>query len=136
MDILEQLRRDEGVRLKPYKDTVGKTTIGVGRNLDDVGISPVEADLMLQNDVQFGTVALEATFPWINTLDDARKGVLVNMAFNMGIRGLQQFHDFLGKMQAGEYHAAAGAMLDSKWAQQVGPRAVRLSIQIETGVWQ
>lgn len=136
MDIFAQLRRDEGLRLKPYRDSVGKITIGIGRNLDDAGISEQEADFLLANDVKAATVSLEANFPWACGLDDARKGALINMAFNMGIRGLSQFHDFLAKMQAGDFRAAAGAMLDSLWAKQVGPRATRLSIQIESGFWQ
>lgn len=136
MDIFDQLRRDEGLILHPYRDSVGKITIGIGRNLDDVGISEKEADFLLANDVNSATVALEANFPWTMGLDDARKGALVNMTFNMGIRGLSEFRDFLAKMQAGDFRAAAGAMLDSLWARQVGPRATRLSIQIESGAWQ
>lgn len=136
MTLAEQLTRDEGSRRFPYKDTVGKTTIGVGRNLDDVGVSTDEISLMLQNDIQRATDALQATFPWTSGLDEVRRGAMVNMAFNMGIHGLAGFRDFLGKMQAGNWNAAAGAMLDSQWAQQVGPRAQRLSIQIETGEWQ
>lgn len=115
---------------------MGKITIGVGRNLDDVGLSQTEIDLLLQNDINAAIAELEATFPWTSDLDDARRGAMLNMTFNMGIHGLAGFRDFLTKMQAGDWSASAGAMLDSKWAQQVGPRAQRLSIQIETGIWQ
>src|SRR5258708_976756 len=125
--IADQLRRDEALHLRPYKDSVGKLTIGVGRNLDDVGISEQEADVLLANDIKAATLALEATFPWTMDLDETRKGALVNMAFNMGIRGLAQFKDFLAKMQTKDFRAAAGAMLDSLWAKQVGARATRLS---------
>lgn len=134
--LIDQLRRDEGCRLKVYQDSLGKWTIGVGRNLEDVGISLDEADLLLTNDIKNATVALESTFPWTCALDDARKGAVLNMTFNMGIHGLGEFRDFLGKMQTGDYAGAAGAMLDSLWARQVGPRATRLSIQIQTGTWQ
>lgn len=124
------------MRLRPYKDSVGKLTIGVGRNLDDVGISLEEADLLLANDIKAATVALEANFPWTMDLDDVRKGAMLNMTFNMGIRGLSGFKDFLAKMEAKDFRGAAGAMLDSLWAKQVGARATRLSIQIEGGYWQ
>jgi lysozyme len=130
----DQLRRDEGQRLQVYTDTVGKLTIGVGRNLSDVGVSLDEADLMLANDIKAAT--LEANFPWTTGLDPVRKGAMLNMTFNMGVRGLAQFHDFLQKMEVGNFSAAAGAMLDSLWARQVGARAQRLSIQIESGFWQ
>ena len=69
-------------------------------------------------------------------LDETRKEALLNMTFNMGVKRLAEFKDFLAKMQAKDFRAAAGAMLDSKWAKQVGDRATRLSIQIESGFRQ
>jgi lysozyme len=135
-NLKDQLVRDEELRLKPYPDSVGKLTIGVGRNLSDKGISFQEAQLLLANDIADATADLQAKLPWTAALDDVRKGALLNMAFNMGLGGLLEFHDFLAKMQAGNFSGAAGAMLDSLWARQVGPRATRLSIQIQTGVWQ
>lgn len=136
MTIVDQLRRDEGVRLKPYKDSVGKLTIGVGRNLDDVGISNDEADLLLANDIAFASKMLEQALPWTGGLDQARLGVLLNMTFNMGVGSLLQFHDTLAKIKAGDYVGASEAMLRSKWAEQVGARAHRLALQMESGQWQ
>ena len=135
MTIVEQLKRDEGVRLKPYRDSVGKLTIGIGRNLDDVGIDAGEADYLLRNDVLRAGLALSTALPWTDTLDDARRGVLLNMTFNLGIAGLLTFKNTLSLIENGHYAAAAAAMLDSKWAAQTGPRAHRLSQQMEQGVW-
>lgn len=135
MDIAEQLKRDESVVLKPYKDSVGKLTIGVGRNLDDVGIDAGEAEYLLRNDILRAGLSLSAALPWTDSLDEARRGVLLNMAFNMGIHGLLTFKNTLSLIQNGHYAAAAVAMLDSKWAAQVGARAHRLSQQMEQGVW-
>jgi lysozyme len=132
----DQLLRDEELRLKPYKDSVGKLTIGVGRNLDDDGISVQEAGVLLANDIAAATIAVEQAFPWTDALDDIRRCAVVNMAFNLGIRGLSQFTDFLGKLQAGKFPEASAAMLDSLWAKQVGARATRLAKQILTGEWQ
>ena len=132
----DQLVRDEELRLKPYTDSVGKLTIGVGRNLTDKGISFQEAQGLLANDIADATADLQAKLPWTATLDDVRKGAMVNMTFNIGIGGLLEFHDFLARMQRGDFSGAAGAMLDSLWARQVGARATRLSIQIQSGVWQ
>jgi lysozyme len=134
MDIREQLSRDEGVRSFPYLDTVGKTTIGVGRNLTDVGVSSDEIDLMLTNDISRAEATLAASLPWSSALGDARRGVLVNMAFNMENKILG-FHNMLAAMEAGNWEAAATAMLDSQWAKQVGDRAVRLAEQMRTGEW-
>jgi lysozyme len=133
MTLEEQLIRDEALRLKPYKDSVGKLTIGVGRNLDDVGISQQEAMDLLANDIDNASAQLRTRLPWTISLDEVRRAALVNMAFNLGIGGLMQFHHFLAALEAGNYKLAASEMLESLWAKQVGPRAHRLSIQIETG---
>lgn len=136
MDITEQLIRDEGLKLRPYRDTVGKLTIGVGRNLDDVGISEAEARVLLASDILHAQRMLEQSYPWYVGLNDARRGALINMTFNMGIAGLATFRQFLVALSSGEYASAARHMLDSKWAEQVGSRAQRLAIQVESGVWQ
>ena len=135
-NLKDQLLRDEELRLKPYTDSVGKLTIGVGRNLTDKGISLQEAQLMRDNDIADATADLQTALPWTATLDDVRLGAMRNMTFNLGIGGLLEFHDFLGKMQRGDFPGAAGAMLDSLWARQVGARATRLSMQIQEGTWQ
>jgi len=81
--LTEQLTRHEGLRLKPYADTVGKLTIGVGRNLDDVGITEDEALMMLENDIKIARDELLSHFPAFNSLHDARLDCLINMVFNM-----------------------------------------------------
>jgi lysozyme len=129
----DELLRDESLRTRPYRDTVGKLTIGVGRNLDDVGISVEEARFLLENDIARTMADLSAEIPWWATLDETRKRVLVNMAFNMGVRGLLGFKNALELMRCGQYLDAANHMLDSKWARQVGPRAVRLAQMMRDG---
>lgn len=131
--LINQLMSDEGLRLKPYRDTVGKLTIGVGRNLDDVGISQDEAMEMLANDIRRTYSSLTTAIPWMTKLNDARQNVLLNMAFNLGIAGLLGFKHTLDLVQRGDYSGAADAMLQSKWARQVGNRAVRLSEQMRSG---
>lgn len=135
MNLIDQLKRDEGVRLKPYKDSVDKITIGVGRNLDDVGITVDEAGYLLMHDIDHASAQLYKTFPWTVSLDDVRKGALINMTFNMGIAGMGGFKLFMAAMEAGDYDRAGDEMLKSKWAEQVGSRAHRLSMQIKLGSW-
>jgi len=135
-EITEQLKRDEGFGSKPYTDTMGCATIGYGRNLTANGISPTEAEYMLYNDIQTAQDALRARFPWAPKLDNARWGVLINMAFQLGIDGLSEFRTFLALVEAGEYDQASAEMLNSLWAKQVPSRAQRLSIQMRTGHWQ
>ena len=135
IDIISQLRRDEGIRYFPYRDTVGKVTIGVGRNLTDVGLSDGEINILLFNDVSKVTNQLTAHFPWFASLDLARQGVLINMGFNLGFAGLCRFQSFLGNVERGDWENAKSEMLNSAWATQVGERAMRLAEQIVTGQW-
>ncbi len=127
-----ELKRDEGVKLKPYVDTVGKLTIGVGRNLTDVGISQEEADYLLRNDIAEAQTLLDRGIQWWRTLDEERQLVLLNMAFNLG-PGLFGFTNTLAAVQNHEWEAAALAMSHSKWAEQVGLRADRLIERMRTG---
>ena len=131
--LIKDLERDEGVRLKPYLDTVGKTTIGVGRNLTDVGISEDEADYLLHSDIARTIAGLDRNLNWWDSLDDVRQRVIVNMAFNMGVAGLLTFTNTLAAVHAGRYGDAADEMLASAWAKQVGPRALRLAEMMRTG---
>lgn len=135
-NITDQLMRDEGLRLYPYTDTTGHITIGVGRNLSDEGITPDEARFLLQNDITRAETRLAAALPWTEKLDSVRRAVFVNMTFNMGITGLLGFRTALSDAQVGNWQGAHDAMLDSKWARQVGQRAQRLAQQLLTGEWQ
>jgi lysozyme len=128
-----ELERDEGLRLKPYLDTVGKTTIGVGRNLTDVGISDSEAYYLLDADIARAGADLDRALPWWVTLGEVRQRVLINMTFNMGIGGLLQFNNTLTRIKAGDWDGAAKGMMASLWARQVGPRATRLAEMMRTG---
>jgi lysozyme len=132
-DLASQLVIDEGLTLKPYKDTVGKLTIGCGRNLDDVGISKSEAMMLLGADIDKVMTQLDTQLPWWRSMTDARQQALANMAFNLGIERLLGFKNTLTAMQAGRYDEAANGMLASKWALQVGQRARRLADMMKKG---
>jgi lysozyme len=131
----QTLIRHEGIRLKPYRCTAGKLTIGVGRNLDDVGISNDEALFLLDRDIEKCGVQLSTNLPWFKSLDEVRQDVLINMCFNIGIKGLLGFARTLNAIKDGRYGDAAKFMLESKWAEQVGGRAVELSHLMETGTY-
>lgn len=128
------LIRDEGRRLKPYRDTVGKLTIGVGRNLDDVGLHADEVDLLLENDVREREESL-SRFPWYLAMDEVRRAAILDLSF-MGIPRLLGFHRMVTALDQQDWERAARELLDSVYATQVGARAERLAKQLRTGQWQ
>ena len=123
----QMLRLHEGLRLKPYEDTTGLLTIGYGRNLVGNGISVDEAEYLFNNDVNRVDAELTQTFEWYSLLSVVRKAVIIDMAFNLGIRGLGLFKQTIKYIENKEFDKAAEGMLNSLWAKQVGRRAVELS---------
>ena len=148
---LEQLKRHEGTRRdrkgrhKAYRCPAGALTIGWGHNLDarpveGLGLGSVisddAAEALLFEDCSMAAQELDWRLPWWRTLDEARAAVLLNMVFNLGIGRLLGFRRTLEAVQERRFDAAAAAMLHSRWAGQVKRRAVELSVQMRTGLWQ
>lgn len=125
--IYEMLLRHEGMKLKPYRCSAGKLSIGVGRNLDDAGISQGEAFVLLQDDVHRVRKGLDKYLPWWGEQADPVRVVLQNMAFQIGITGLLKFERALAAIQVRDYARAAKEMLDSDWARQTPKRAQELA---------
>lgn len=125
--LARQLLEDEGLRLKPYRCPAGRLTIGVGRNLDDRGITEAEALMLLDNDVRAVWEELCRALPWACAAPEPAQEALANMAFNLGLAGLLGFAKALEHMRGGRWDEAARAMLQSRWAGQVGERAQRLA---------
>ncbi len=132
--VAQLIAQHEGLRLKPYKCTAGKITIGYGRNLDDNGISKQEAEAMLVKDIS-GVYTDLSRYEWFYGLDEVRAAVLVDMCYNLGINRLSKFKRTMKFIELGQYLEASLEMLNSKWAKQVGNRAVTLSNMMKTGKW-
>ena len=158
--IEEQLILHEGYRKKPYRCTAGYWTVGVGRNLEDVGLSKEEqfklfgisglsrvevidvllernitedeAMYLLKNDIEKCTADVK-TFPWFEKLDAVRQKVIIDMRFNLGLAGLKNFKRMISALEQGDYDKAAEEMKDSKWYSQVGIRGRRLVKMMKTG---
>lgn len=128
----DQLILHEGLKLKPYKCTAGKITIGVGRNIEDIGITEEEARYLLDNDILRVAQELDNALPWWRDLSDVRQRVLLDMAFNIGTPTLLKFKNTLALVEAGSFEEASVEMLDSRWAEQVGQRAKTLSKAMAT----
>lgn len=134
--IRQHLMLDEGLRLRPYKDTVGKLTIGVGRNLTDVGISLLEAHDLLDHDIDRAVIALVGRYPWFAGQDPVRQAVLVELMFNMGPKGLGSFVHTLAAFERKDYPAVAAGLKASKWYRQVqASRSARIIQMVISGAW-
>ena len=136
LELIKELRRDEGVIPHAYQDSLGYWTIGVGRLIDKKKggrLTDEEIDYLLMNDVKECVADLDKSLPWWRSLTDARRRVLVNMRFNLGMAGLLGFKNTLKFIETGDYKKAADNMLLSKWAKQVGQRANRLAKMMENG---
>jgi len=132
----KELIRDEGDIPHAYQDSLGYWTIGIGHLIDKRkggGLSEAARKFIFEEDLREKEADLDKALPWWRELSDARQRVLVNMCFNLGIGGLLGFKNTLAYIKAGDYEAAAKGMLNSKWATQVGDRAVRLSEMMRKG---
>ena len=153
-DLIKKLIAAEGLRLQVYKDTLGIDTIGIGRNLEDRGITKEELDdldiptiehvyeygiteadavYLAENDVQIVEEELVRAHPCVDRLDSVRQLILIDMAFNMGVPRLCKFKKMWAAVECGDYPTAAKEMLDSRWAKQVKGRATKLANAMHNG---
>jgi len=131
----DQLIDHEGLELKPYQCTADKLTIGVGRNIEDRGITEDEARYLLKNDIKIVEDELLEKKPVVAGLDAVRQRVLVDMGFNLGIPTLLKFQNMWAAIEEEDFERAAEEAMDSRWAKQVGRRAERLCQAMATGEW-
>lgn len=140
------IKKHEGLRLKPYDDSTGKpvvkgstiygkVSVGFGRNLEDVGISEDEADMLLERDLK---IAEAGAFRYVgpdvwDKLSPARKAALTDLSYNMGAAKLAKFRNMLASIQQHDWTAAAQHLLDSRYAEQVRSRALRIAEIMRTG---
>ena len=134
-NLLEMLKRHEGVRSHVYLCSAGYETIGVGRNISKsgMGLSDDEVDYLLENDIARVIKELSSEYPWFNTLDDVRKDAMIDISFNLGATRLRGFKRALAAMEVADYKTAAKEFLDSKWSRDVKGRATELCYMIEMG---
>ena len=153
-DFIKKLITHEGLRLEVYKDSLGIDTIGIGRNLEDRGITKEELDWMdipnmaivhtmgiteadamylAENDVQIVEEELVRAHPCVNKLDAVRQLVVMDMAFNMGVPRLCKFKKMWNAIHEENYIAAAKEMLDSRWAIQVKSSSTKLANAMHNG---
>ena len=152
-DIIKRLILHEGVRLKPYRCSKNKLTIGVGRNLQDNplsieekeflhradvtnGITKEEALYLLKNDIKKHLTECHKNIPFFYELSDERQYALLDMCFNLGIRGLLKFKKMLYCLSIGDCKGASKECLNSQYAKEVGIRAVRIARLLQDDEWR
>ena len=132
MSLIASVKTHEGLKLQVYKCPANRLTIGYGRNLDDRGISREEAEMLLLNDLETSTKEAKK-FEFYENLTSNRQDVIVEMIFNLGLTRFKKFKKTIGYINQANHSAAADEMLDSRWAKQVGQRALTLSNKFRAG---
>lgn len=133
MTLIDLLVLHEGLKKKPYRCSAGKLTIGVGRNLDDVGLTEDECMYLLMNDIKRVREQASKNFKWFDSLDTVRQDVVLSMIFNMGLGRFTEFKKTIAFIAEGKYPEASKEMLNSAWAKQVGQRSLALSRMMFSG---
>lgn len=136
----DELIRDEGLRLAPYRDSLGYLTIGVGHLIqkgEKFGdITHYTAMGLLELDIGIAIRRLDNIYPQWRDLDDVRQRAMINLTFNLGYR-LADFHRFLHALKAGDWDKAADHLTQSRWYKQVRLRGPRIVHAIRTGTeWE
>ena len=136
-ELKEMIKRHEGFRQFPYKCTAGKLTIGYGRNLTDKGISLIEASKLLAYDISSAQIGVCGVFAFsaaeLGPIPQVVYRALVDMMFNLGFTRFKGFKKMIAAIKEKDWNLAADEMLDSKWAKQVGQRAIELAEMVRSG---
>ena len=132
--LTDMIKGHEGLSLKPYKCPSGYLTIGYGRNIEHIGITKDEAEYLLEGDIN-KAVAHASAYEWFYNLNDPRQAAIVDMIFNLGAHGFAGFKKAINALEHRDYNVAAEEILDSRYATQVGRRAMTIARMIKTGEW-
>lgn len=143
--MLELLKSQEGLRLKAYLCPAGYWTIGYGINLEasgllritqtqiialnkdklEIRITQAFADELLHYTLASLSRSLRRRDEYV-MVNKTRRGVLLNMAYNMGLSGLFEFKRMFRALRVDDYENAAREMLDSYWARSQCPSRARV----------
>jgi lysozyme len=137
--VTARLVADEGEVLHEYKDHLGYSTIGIGVLIDERkggGITQEESRYLFRNRLGGKLAQCSNRFDWWQTIDDVRRGVIVCMAYQLGVNGVANFKKMCAALRIRDYNTAAAEMLDSTWSKQTTARAQRMARILRSGVWE
>lgn len=129
-DIVEDIKKHEGFRSKVYECTEGYDTIGYGFAIKDLTMDEDVATLILMKKLHTLLQRITVAFPWFKDVDETAKKVVINMCYQLGIRGFSKFKKTIYYLETEQYEEASIEMLDSLWAKQTPNRAKELSEEI------
>jgi lysozyme len=129
--LYDHTRHSEGLRLKPYRCTANKLSIGYGTNIEEISLE--EAEWLMQHRMNKAIAEVHKRWPFVEKMTDNRRLAIYDMAYNMGVPTFAEFKNTWAALEAGDYDKAARCAEDSKWYRQVGPRAVKIVSMIRNG---
>lgn len=146
-DIISLLNYEEGFSAEPYYCSAGYPTIGIGQRIGPKGaplsqyqftVSKQLAAVWLSEELQQKVADMSAHANITAAMvacNDARKAILISMAYQMGADGLAKFTNTLKAISEKRWSDAKSGMMNSAWAKQTPNRANRHATQMLTGVW-
>jgi lysozyme len=132
-ECMAEIRRHEGFSSTVYLDSVGKRTIGYGWNLDSDPMYREAADVQMRCKLEDIEARLLSLYDWYPNLSQARKDVVLNMSYNLGVEGFGKFRQTIWYLANSRFEEAADEMLRSRWSDQVGNRAKYLANKMKVG---
>lgn len=137
------LKKEEGFRPKAYYCTEHYPTIGYGFKCGEK-LDPLPKDEMTEKEgldkLKKLVISLDETmlknpdlYRAYSPCNEARKAILLSMAYQIGIYGLLKFKKLLAALEQSDYKTASEQVLDSLAARQTPKRWQRNSDQIRTG---
>jgi lysozyme len=141
-DIKNMIIKHEGIRYRPYKDSLGLWTVGVGHLIGDGKTLPQEYNrefseeevmAMFEKDYIHHRKAAEK-IPGFNNANGRGQGALTDLTFNMGPTWYKGWPNFQKHLAAGNADGAAASLESSKWYGQVGNRAPVIVDHIRNGI--
>ena len=127
MKLIDRIKKNEGFRSRVYKCTEGYDTIGYGFAIKDLELDEDISEMILTKKITDLIGRIQVNFNFFRYADDHVKDVVVEMCYQLGVRGFSKFKKTIDHLENKRYGKAAVEMLDSRWAKQTPNRAIELS---------
>ena len=130
MDLIDDIKKNEGYKPAVYQCTQGYDTIGYGFAVKDLYLTKEVCDLILNQKVSQLKININKSFDWYKDSPKEVKDVVTEMCYQIGLSGFSKFKKTIYYLETKQYEEASVEMLDSLWAKQTPNRAKSLSNKI------